>query len=787
MLVRRLTSFALVIASTFIVASLPPTSLSSFAPAITDDSMQSATALATVSENRSVTYHWYDMFNVSFEDYWYERWEIYGQDEPISDSYPYIFRRSYDDMNCDVLSSMRLDIEGRNMSEINMMSNPEFLPLFGEERGGTAVIDWRLDYLTQEEYAEGPWPQIAIAAYYDFPDGWVIRFTGTTNLDEQAAKAVMNLTDEHLYDFESWWSANQDGFEHRYLDWLTYEGGTERLDIYPMYGYPMAPLWCKIEGERTSEGVVLTYDILSWGMEALLTRWLHEAFMPTEWYFENISLRSVIGPEQSDLDMDTVVVGALTASATKLDLEPCWVWQGMLQDYITASIAHPYSDFDDYAWEDHVRYSPGSADYGLMTPCRSTPGAFDLAEGETLVFDIPREDQLFERHLEPGVIENLSGPMVCAYAEPMWSDPPVDMGLDTDGEVTRVTFTGPFDFRAWSEEQTAHQNLSDEWDRLSILPYGMPYIEFSDGSDNTPPTARFTASLEEGYTGQEIEFNASASSDEEDEAGLLRVRWDWESDGTFDTNWTVEKTGSHSFATPGEHTVTLQVVDSRMGYDQTERQVEMEQHFPCETTATVSGTLGDNSWYVSTVSIDFTTVDGSVPVECTFYRIEGGSWCTYDDELDIWVDGRTNLEFYSEDTIGLSEDVNSLSVSIDKTRPTVSSTTPEAFNSSEATVTWSCHDTVSGVDRTYASLDDGQWILCPQLDSITLEGLSNGGHVLAVEVFDSAGNIGTIQIEFVVNEDSAVALAVPVMIGVIAVCVLTAILLFFTRSRKPDS
>jgi PKD repeat protein len=773
----------LVIASTFVVMSLPAAGTIWCAPALAEEPAppSPATTLVALPEPRTVEYHWYDMFNVSFEDYWEWRWDFYGDDEPISDSYPYIFRRHYDDGNYTVHSSMRLDISGRNMSCFNMNDNPQFLPLFGEERGGQATIDWDMQYFTRDEWLASM--NAMMSPYYD---GQVIRLTGTTSLDRQAAKAVMNLTDEQFDDFASWWSVHQSDFEDDYIGWLEYEG-RERLDIWPMYGYDLAPLWCKIEGERTSEGVVLTYDILSWGMEALLTRWLHEAFMPTEWYFENISLSTVIGPNQSDLDMDTVVVGALTASATKLDLEPCWVWQGMLQDYITASMAHPYSDFDDYAWEDHVRYSPGSADYGLMTPYRSTPGAFDLAEGETLVFDIPREEQLFERHLEPGVIENFSGPMVCAYAEPMWSDPPVDMGLDTDGEVTRMTFTGPFDFRAWSEEQTAHQNLSDEWDRLSILPYGMPYIEFSDGSDNTPPAARFTASLEEGYTGQEIEFDASASSDEEDETRLLRIRWDWESDGTFDTNWTVEKTASHSFATPGEHTVTLQVVDSRMGYDQTERQVEMEQHFPSETTATVSGTFGDNSWYVSNVSIDFTTVDGSVPVDCTFYRIEGGSWYTYDGELEIWVDGRTNLEFYSMDTIGLSEDVNTLYVAIDKIGPTVSSTTPEAFNSSSVTVTWTCHDTVSGINRVYASLDGAPRTMCLQPDSITLEGLSDGEHLLTVQVFDSAGNIGTTQIEFVVNEDRAMTLALPVMIGAASVCALVVILLYFTRFRKPDT
>jgi PKD repeat protein len=736
------------------------------------------TTLRTV--DTLITYHWYDMFNVSFGDHWQTRWEKYGEDEPISDSYPYIFRRHYDDMNYTVHSSMRLNISGSSMPCFNMNDNPQFLPLFGEERGGQAAIDWDMHYVTRDEWIARLNPMVS--PYYD---GWAIQLSGTTSLDRQAAKAVMNLTDEQFDNFGSWWSAYQSDFELDYIEWLEYEG-RERFDIYPMYEYPLSFIIFNLDGEKRDDAIVLTYDTWSWGMEALLTRWLHHSFMPTEWFFDDVELDIAIGFESADFDMDAAVVGALTATATKTELEPCWVWQGMLQDNLPASFAHPISDFEDYAYESHARYSPGSADYGEMARYRSTPGSFDLFSGGVrLIIDMPREDQIFQRHTGPGMIENISGPMVCAYSEPMWINSPVDADLEVEEEVYRITFTGPFDFKLWSQTQSTNQNLSDEWDRLGVLPWGMPYLEFSDGSDNTPPTAQFTVNPEWGYNGQEIEFNATASHDEEDDASMLRVRWDWESDGTYDTEWTTNRTAVHTFPSPGEHNITLQVIDSRMGLDETVRDIFLEKHTPCETTAIISGSQGENDWYVSAVSIDFSAEEGSVPVNCTFYRMDEESWCQYDDALTIDTEGMTRIEFFSVDSIGLSDETQSLTIRIDMTGPTVVSTTPDTFNTGTVTATWTCSDSTSGLSHACVSLNGGPLTTCTDLGSVTLEGLSDGEYVLAVLVYDVAGNYEAVPIEFTVNDGtSGVSTSLLVIAAAAAVLASIAILVFIRRTGK---
>lgn len=84
-------------------------------------------------------------------------------------------------------------------------------------------------------------------------------------------------------------------------------------------------------------------------------------------------------------------------------------------------------------------------------------------------------------------------------------------------------------------------------------------------STNTPPKAIFTIDPEDWYTTDVFDFNAMQSWDEEDEQDSLEMRWDWETDGVFDTQWELYEYSAihaHWYDEPGEYTVTLQVKDT---------------------------------------------------------------------------------------------------------------------------------------------------------------------------------------------------------------------------------
>jgi len=78
---------------------------------------------------------------------------------------------------------------------------------------------------------------------------------------------------------------------------------------------------------------------------------------------------------------------------------------------------------------------------------------------------------------------------------------------------------------------------------------------------NTPPEAAFTVTPEEGTTATMFAFDASTTTDLETSPGDLEVRWDWETDGAWDTGWSTTKAATHSYGSAGTKTVTLEVRD----------------------------------------------------------------------------------------------------------------------------------------------------------------------------------------------------------------------------------
>ena len=682
--------------------------------------------------SRTVTYEWYDFFDVPFGEWWYSRALCYGTDVPLTDAYPYICRHNYNETMFDTFSNARLNITGRNMAELNMNERPEFLPLFGDARGGTAKIDWFMQYLTEEELQFYPMYSV------EWNDGFIISLNGTVTLDGTAAMAVMGITNEELDDFDAWWAANQVSFVFEYIDWMMYEAN-ERLDIFPMYEYPLSPLTFDIVAEKVGDEIVLTYDTVTWGMEALMTRWLHEAFMPTEWWFEDMTFQAEIGPESADLDVDTAVAYAISAWATKDTEEPCWIWEGMLQDSVQSMLPHPYSEFDLYEPLQHFTYSPGCMFYGALVDYRYVPGSFNLSLGETLVFEWPEADILFLEHVSFNVTNNITASARVVYSEPMPSEMYGSVWIDPDNNM--LVFEGPIDFWTWSRDQELHENLSAEWDRLGVLPWGMPYFEISMGLANSPPFAHLTAELyPDAGTSAVYLLNASLSSDADDLAEELQFRWDLDGDGTWDIDWGYEAWVVHDFGQVGEYTVVVEVMDTGGASDTCRATVSILDVEPPVTTASIKGIGGANGWYVSDVLLNLTSDDES-GVESTTYRLDGESWVMYLDEVEVTAEGSHVVEYCSVDCEGNCEDVCETGFKLDKTAPAAHIVTDATVHiTSNVTIVWSRSDPVSGVNRSELSLDGQRYISFGSAMSNTFVGMTDGSHTIELRVYDNAGN-----------------------------------------------
>ena len=130
-----------------------------------------------------------------------------------------------------------------------------------------------------------------------------------------------------------------------------------------------------------------------------------------------------------------------------------------------------------------------------------------------------------------------------------------------------------------------------------------------------------------------------------------------------------------------------------------------------ETTATLSGTEGENGWYTSDVIVTLSATDDGSGVKETKYRIDDGPWKTY--SLPFTVTGST-VHYYSEDNAGNAEVEKSIQVKIDKVAPetttTLSGTEGEnGWYVSDVTVTLSATDDGSGISETKYRIDDGIW------------------------------------------------------------------------------
>jgi len=79
--------------------------------------------------------------------------------------------------------------------------------------------------------------------------------------------------------------------------------------------------------------------------------------------------------------------------------------------------------------------------------------------------------------------------------------------------------------------------------------------------DATPPTAAFTRDPIVGKEGDTFTLNAWPSSDDSTPRVALSVRWDWTSNGSWDTPWSLDKYVEQTISTAGTYTVTLQVRD----------------------------------------------------------------------------------------------------------------------------------------------------------------------------------------------------------------------------------
>ena len=87
--------------------------------------------------------------------------------------------------------------------------------------------------------------------------------------------------------------------------------------------------------------------------------------------------------------------------------------------------------------------------------------------------------------------------------------------------------------------------------------------EIIDTEENRSPQAEFTFDPPAGIVGTIFSFDASSTVDNEDDVIALEFRWDWETDGRWDTDWQQKRSATHVYEESGSYPVTLEVKDTQ--------------------------------------------------------------------------------------------------------------------------------------------------------------------------------------------------------------------------------
>ena len=166
-----------------------------------------------------------------------------------------------------------------------------------------------------------------------------------------------------------------------------------------------------------------------------------------------------------------------------------------------------------------------------------------------------------------------------------------------------------------------------------------------------------------------------------------------------------------------------------------------------DTQYSPSGTVGQNGWYTSSVTVTLNASDGTSGVAVTLYSLDGGSWTTYTAPFTVSGDLAHSLCYFSEDEAGNAEAQKPASVRIDATPPIgTAGAQPSYRNARTFDVAWSASDVTSGVAlvRLHYSTDGGmtwsQFGTGFTLSPIIFTAGSDATYRFNIQTFDIAGN-----------------------------------------------
>jgi len=197
-----------------------------------------------------------------------------------------------------------------------------------------------------------------------------------------------------------------------------------------------------------------------------------------------------------------------------------------------------------------------------------------------------------------------------------------------------------------------------EYGSLNIDNVEITWVEYEPN-----PLVDFSHLPENPKAKESINFNDISTSLK----GEIETRyWDF-GDGTTST----QKNPMKSYSEIGKYNVNFTVSDSYGHMNSISKNVFVGDEIPPITNHKITGTLGENDWYLSTIGIRLDASDSFSGVECIMYSLDGSDYQKY-SPLFLSAksyQGEHTLSYYSIDRSGNIEDEKTCSFKIDSFNP----------------------------------------------------------------------------------------------------------------------
>jgi large repetitive protein len=142
-----------------------------------------------------------------------------------------------------------------------------------------------------------------------------------------------------------------------------------------------------------------------------------------------------------------------------------------------------------------------------------------------------------------------------------------------------------------------------------------------------------------------------------------------------------------------------------------------------------------DQWNNGEVSVNLTATDNLSGVAKTFYSLNGSDFVE-GTSFNVNEEGTKTVYFYSIDNAGNVEEVKTAEVKIDKTAPETVSDVTDKWNKGEVTVNFTATDNLSGVDKTFYSLNGTDFV-----EGTTFTVNEEGVKTVYFYSVDNAGNL----------------------------------------------